>query len=56
MLTPLDEEEYLTLKQAARLYGYRNREGLYAAAREGRLRTIKPPGGVLLTCSPRGTG
>jgi hypothetical protein len=43
------EAEYITLRQAARLGGYRNREALYRAVRTGRLRAIKPQGGVLLT-------
>jgi hypothetical protein len=43
------DEEYITLKQAARLGGYRNADVLYRAVRLGRLRAVKPAGGVLLT-------
>jgi hypothetical protein len=44
-----EEEEYITLRHAARLGGYRNKDALYRAVRTGRLRAIKPQGGVLLT-------
>jgi hypothetical protein len=45
----MDVEEYITLKQAAHLGGYRNSDALYAAVRKGRLKAIKPVGGMLLT-------
>jgi hypothetical protein len=45
----MDAEAYITLKQAARLGGYRNADVLYRAVRLGRLRAIKPACGVLLT-------
>jgi hypothetical protein len=43
------EEAIITLQQAARLGGYRNSAALYRAVRMGRLRAIKPAGGVLVT-------
>jgi hypothetical protein len=45
----MDAEEYITLRQAARLGGYRNADVLYRAVRAGRLKAIRPEGGVLLT-------
>ena len=44
-----EDAEYLTIKQAAHLVGYRSLDTLYGAVRLGRLRTVKPEGSVLLT-------
>jgi len=43
------DEEYITLRQAARLGGYKGSDTLHAAVRGGSLRAVKPDGGVLMT-------
>jgi len=45
-------DEYITIQEAARTAGYASATNLHAAARLGRLRTIKPGPRARLTTRP----